>query len=182
MTENSSRLDELRTSARGWHGVQLAVLGFIGLCGVLEHGGGEGNPRSLQIIAGVLIVLALVLSCAATALVASAAWPVYGSDPALPPAPGDAYATEVQRTGKRLRLGIGITFLAVAMTAVAATSSWWPREKAQSASVEVSTNGGVACGELRDATPGVLALDSDGRRVTVALSDVLQLRPVTACH
>src|SRR3712207_8556040 len=33
----TGRLDELRASARGWHGVQLAVLGFIGLCGVLQE-------------------------------------------------------------------------------------------------------------------------------------------------
>ena len=45
-----SRIAELRGSARGWHGVQLAVLGFIGLCGVLREGAGSGEPHWLQVL------------------------------------------------------------------------------------------------------------------------------------
>jgi hypothetical protein len=41
------RLAELRTSARGWHGVQLAVLGFIGLCAVLQGQADSPAPRAL---------------------------------------------------------------------------------------------------------------------------------------
>ena len=44
MAEVGDRLTELRNSARGWHGVQLAVLGFIGLCGVLQSGAADDNP------------------------------------------------------------------------------------------------------------------------------------------
>jgi hypothetical protein len=122
---STSRLTELRSSARGWHGVQLAVLGFIGLCGVLQGTAGEDNPRWLQILAGWFVLLALVLSCVATALVASAAWPVYGSTRVDQPDVGDE--KEIRRTAYRLRAGIAITFVAVTVLAVAATSSWWQR-------------------------------------------------------
>ena len=75
----TDRLAELRTSARGWHGVQLAVLGFIGLCGVLQREG-TGTPGWLQITTGILILVALALACVATVLVATAAWPVDDTD------------------------------------------------------------------------------------------------------
>jgi hypothetical protein len=32
----ADRLQELSASARGWHTIQMAVLGFIGICGVLR--------------------------------------------------------------------------------------------------------------------------------------------------
>lgn len=174
----TDRLTELRTSARGWHGVQLAVLGFIGLCGVLQSGAGADNPRWLQVLAG---LLALTLSCVATALVASAAWPVYGSSPTAP-GPGADENGEIRRTGRRLRTGITMTFLAVVVVALAATSSWWPREVVTPGGfVEVSTGNAVLCGQLRQAEPGVLGVEVDGRPVQLALSDVVQLRPLDTC-
>ena len=30
------RLERLSASARGWHTIQMAVLGFIGICGILR--------------------------------------------------------------------------------------------------------------------------------------------------
>lgn len=185
MIEGSTRLEELRNSARGWHGVQLAVLGFIGLCGVLEQGGGEGSPRWVQITAGLLILLALALSCYATALVASVAWPLYGSRRAAAAAEPDpaGVGDEELRTGQRLRTGIAITYLAVALTALAATSSWWPGESSNGASgtVEVQTRNGVACGEIRDSQPGLMILDTGGELVQVSFGEIVALRPVATC-
>ena len=43
--------EQLRASARGWHGVQLAVLGFIGLCGALHDAGAATGPRWVQELA-----------------------------------------------------------------------------------------------------------------------------------
>ncbi|MEP6463709.1 MAG: hypothetical protein ABJC62_09920 [Frankiaceae bacterium] len=181
MIDDPNRLGDLRASARGWHGVQLAVLGFIGLCGVLEKGG--DNPRWLQIIAGLLVLFALLLACVATGLVASAAWPLYSSG-RVPTANADADdAGELARTGRRLRLGIGITFLAVAVTALAATSSWWPRGASTAGLLEVTSNRGLACGELRDSgRPGVIAITTGGRELVLSLSDVLAVRPVSECR
>lgn len=175
----SDRLAELRSSARGWHGVQLAVLGFIGLCGVLQRGSTAAGPQWLQALSVALVLVALAVACIATVLVALAAWPLYASAPATPADAGDG--AELRRTGRRLRAGIALTFVAVAVLAVAATSGWWPRPEPGSGLVEVSTAAGVACGVLVASTDGAVALEVSGRRVAVAPGDLQGLRPVTSC-
>jgi hypothetical protein len=178
--QGASRIAELRVSARGWHGVQLAVLGFIGLCGVLQRDAGSGKPHWLQVLAGLLVVAAFGLACVATVLVALAAWPVYA---ALPRAGGED--GEVASTSRRLRVGITLTYVAVAVLALATSSSWWPggtsSDQGRSA-VEVTTRAGQICGEL--GTPsgqGVLAISSGGRAVELAIPEVLTVSPVDAC-
>src|SRR3954447_23901046 len=76
----SSRLAELRVSARGWHGIQLAVIGFIGFCGVVQDGRSD-NPDWLQAWGGILALVALALASVATFLVGRVAWPLYGGRP-----------------------------------------------------------------------------------------------------
>ena len=178
MAEVGDRLTELRNSARGWHGVQLAVLGFIGLCGVLQSGAAADNPWWLQVLAGLLTLLALALACLATALVATAAWPVYGYKELRAQEADDQ---EVRRTSRRLRSGIAATFLAVTVLAVAATSSWWPSGSDGSPLVEVTTNSTQLCGELVPAEPGQVGLHVESRPVVIALQDVLQLQPRESC-
>ena len=90
----SDRLAELRVSARGWHGVQLAVIGFIGLCGVLQ-GGRPDNPMWLQVCAGILALAALAIACLATFLVALVAWPLYGGR-----RPAGDEAAQLERAGR----------------------------------------------------------------------------------
>jgi hypothetical protein len=182
-TDPAVRLADLRASAKGWHGVQLAVLGFIGLCGVLQ-GASPSDPHWLQVLAGVLVLASLVLACTATVLVATAAWPV--SEGPVSEGTGDASGQvpdEVHRTARRLRSGIGLTFVAVVVLAVAATSSWWPTsaDAASSPSVEVSTNQGSACGELRDDGPGAVTIATADGDVTVPLPQLVSLRPVSGC-
>ncbi|MET0526465.1 MAG: hypothetical protein ABWZ91_16795 [Nocardioides sp.] len=175
--ESGSRIGELRVSARGWHGVQLAVLGFIGLCGVLQRDAGAGHPHWLQVLAGVLVLAAFAVACVATVLVALAAWPVYGVRPRG--AGGDA---EVASTSRRLRTGITLTYVAVAVLALATSSAWWPGSDDGAGVVEVSTRSGRICGEL--GTPSgqqVLAVTTGGRTVELALADVVSLRPTDAC-
>ena len=43
----AGRLAELSASARGWHTIQMAVLGFIGICGVLRTSDSPA-PRAIQ--------------------------------------------------------------------------------------------------------------------------------------
>jgi hypothetical protein len=179
---SASRLVELRTSAKGWHGVQLAVLGFIGLCGVLQGNAGQDGPHWLQVLAGALVLLALVLACTATALVATAAWPVHDIEQ------GAAFGASVDQllhhTARRLRLGIGITFLAVMVLAVGASSAWWPNQQPGgdgSSLVEVTTSQGAACGTLEDGDPGTVTLNSGGQQVVVPAGAVQRLRPVASC-
>jgi hypothetical protein len=180
---SASRLVELRASAKGWHGVQLAVLGFIGLCGVLQGAAGHDGPHWLQVLAGLLVLLALALACTATALVATAAWPVHELEEL------DASEASVDQllhhTARRLRLGIVITFLAVVVLAVGATSSWWPQQESAGGSaslVEVTTNQGAACGQLQDADPGTIAVQTAGGPVVIAAGDVVRLHPVASCN
>jgi hypothetical protein len=182
--ENSSasRLVELRASAKGWHGVQLAVLGFIGLCGVLQGAAGQSGPHWLQVLAGLLVLLALALACTATALVATAAWPVHEIEDGV--AAGVSADNLLHHTASRLRLGIMITFLAVVVLAVGATSSWWPEETASiggASLVEITTNQGAACGTLQDGDPGTITISNGGQQVVVPAESVVRLRPVTTC-
>jgi hypothetical protein len=174
-------LQELRGSARGWHGVQLAVLGFIGLCGALQGGGSDSRPGWVQDLSFVLVLAALVLACSATVLVASAAWPVYGGAGHATESPAD----ELRHTGHRLRAGIAVTFVAVACLAVATSAAWWPTGRASgttgAALVEVRTGTGVACGVLQPADAGNLVVDVAGQSFTVALADVVSVRPVDSC-
>jgi len=68
----------LMESARGWHRIQLAVLGFVGLCGALWGGDGSAAPTWLQQAPGVLAVLAFALACLAVVLVGRVAYRLEG--------------------------------------------------------------------------------------------------------
>lgn len=161
--------ERLRTSARGWHGVQLAVLGFIGLCGALHDAAGAPGPEWVHRLAAVLVLVALALACVATALVAGEAWPVRSAADAGPRHPVG-----------HLRLGIALTFVAVGLAALATSSSWWPAGDATGL-VNVSTDQGTFCGQLLDSAEGAVVLDVSGQRVAVPLGRVSGLVPTSAC-
>jgi hypothetical protein len=168
-TAQEDRLAELRGSAKGWHGVQLAALGFIGLCGVIKPGE-SSNPEGLQALAGTLI------------LVGKAAWPIYGSQPL---SAADADQAAVERASGQVRRGLALTFVSIALTALAATTSWWPNEEAAAdgATVEVQAAGGqTVCGELAQSTRnGTLRVVTAGQPVDVPAGQVASVRPVDAC-
>jgi hypothetical protein len=172
-------LAALRNSARGWHGVQLAVIGFIGLCGVLQ-GGRPDNPMWLQVWAGILALIALLLACVATFLVARVAWPLYGGrEPAV------ADEAELARDGRRIKLGLALTFAAVALLALGTASGWWPQEDGGGSGGELvaveATSGESWCGTLEDAGGGRVGVSVDGSPVVLALGDVAALAPVESC-
>jgi len=181
--EKPSRLGELRSSARGWHSVQLAVIGFIGLCGVLQ-GGRPDNPMWLQVFAGLLAIAALVLACAATFLVARVAWPLYGGRD--PPVTDEGAA--VERDGHRIRRGLALTFLAVALLALGTATGWWPQEEAGGGggggdglvTVEL-TNGQRVCGSLEKASSGNLSVSVNGNPLVVPLDNVSAVTPTGSC-
>ncbi len=171
----------ITSSARGWHGLQLAALAFIGFCGVLSDAD-PTQPRWLQVGAGIAALAALVLASVAIVLVARVAWPLPGDQ--LP-----AEADRLDRAGRRLRVGIALTFLAVALMALAATSSWWPARSAappagtaEPASVVVTdATGATACGRLLDGPTGALRLATAQRTVDVALDAIADIAPVDTC-
>jgi hypothetical protein len=167
------RLAELRTSARGWHGVQLAVLGFIGLCGVLT-GDEPSNPGWLQWLAGILAIAALATACLATFLVASAAWPLYRGE-------AEAGPGELARTSHRLTSGLALTFVSVALIALSASSAWWPAD-AGDGDVQVRSASGQAwCGSLVASEAGTVAVGTGDRRVVVPIQALASVRPGGDC-
>jgi hypothetical protein len=176
------RLAELRASAKGWHGIQLAALGFIGLCGVIKTGDST-NPWALQVMSGILVLVAFVLACAGIVLVGRAAWPLYRGDPAAIEG-GEAAVATVSRQVTR---GLLMTFLSVAALALATAASWWPKDKggggAGAAQVQLQTNDGrTACGELAAAPQqGTLRVIAGSQPVDVALAALASVTPVGSC-
>jgi len=172
-----SPLAELRASARGWQGLQMAVIGFIGLCGVLQ-GGRPDNPMWLQVWAGLLALGALVLALVATFLVARVAWPLYGGQA--------SYGTEAEalaREGRRLRMGLALTVVALAALALGTATGWWPQsEEGGGALVAVQAADGQSwCGALGEAAPGALRIEVEGAPVVVSIDDVAAVGPVDSC-
>ena len=175
------RLAELRASAKGWHGIQLAALGFIGLCGVIQSGDST-NPRVLQVMSGILVLVAFVLACAGIYLVGRAAWPLYRGD--SQPSGGEA---AIAVTSRQLTRGLLMTFLSIAALSLAAASSWWPQEAgaAGAGGVHVrlqTADGRSACGELSESPqPGALRVIADSQPIDVALDSLASVSPVGSC-
>jgi hypothetical protein len=185
-TAAQDHLAELRASAKGWHGIQLAALGFIGLCGVIQTGDST-EPQALQVMSGVLVLVAFVLACAGICLVGRAAWPLYRGEPA--PADGGG-TTAIAQTSRLLTRGLLMTFLSIAALALATAASWWPKDDgagtagaAAAAQVQVQTNDGrSACGELRESPQaGTLRVVAAGGPVDVALSSLASVAPAAGC-
>lgn len=176
----AERLAELRSSARGWHGIQLAVIGFVGLCGVLK-GQDSSAPAWVQALAGYLAVSALAVACLATYLVGRAAWPLYDVRRAVPPV-----RDELERTSRRITTGLALTFTAVALVALAGLASWWPVDDtadagSSAAAVRIKAGGTTLCGTLAAAQPGAVGVTVDGRDVAVRFDQLTTLAPVAGC-
>ncbi|MEV7601117.1 hypothetical protein AB0O91_27510 [Kitasatospora sp. NPDC089797] len=115
-------LEGLAGSARGWHTIQLGVLGFVGICGVLRPAGGAA-PAAVQWLAASLAVIALGVACAALLTVGRVAYPISagtGSGPGVSP-------LALARARGRLHTGIRLTILALVLIVTAALTGWWPR-------------------------------------------------------
>lgn len=160
--------DALSTSAREWHKLQLAALGFVGLCGVLTGDSGTRLPMWLQVVAGVLSLVALATAALGLLLVAVVAWPLG--------APAD------RATGtRRLRAGVLLTCVAVGLTALSASSNWWPQSGAERPVRVNTTDGASACGSFVDSAAGWIDLDVRDTVVRVDLVDLVAVEPTESC-
>jgi hypothetical protein len=157
---------DVRESARGWHQLQVAVLGFVGLCGVLQRGRPE-NPMWLQTLAALLILGAFVIALAAIFVVGRVAWPA--SAPPLDAA-------------RRLRTGIRLTIFAVAVLALGTVSMWWPQDGDDGGQVTVqAVDGRTWCGPLAATRVGAVSVETEAGAVVVPLANVAALQPVESC-
>lgn len=171
-------LGELATSARGWHSIQLAVLGFIGFCGIIWDGGDPAAPTLLRWLPGVLVVLALLLALVAIHVVGRVAYPFRGAARTAP--------EEVRRTvdvrARRLRTGIALTYVAMTALVVATLSGWVPdTSDVGDAAVVADVTGQSWCGELAERAGAELRLDTAEGAVTLATDRVAVIHPVAGC-
>lgn len=172
--DHNGRRGGLAASARGWHRVQLAALGFIGLCGVLWSVGESSAPQGVNWLAAAFALAAIVLQGLAIYVVGTVAYPFYG-------VPDVADTATQAAKSQRLRSGIRMTYAAVGLIVVATLAAWWPQTDESGLVEALDASGASVCGELVAGSGGALALDTADGRVTVPLEAVAELRPVTDC-
>jgi len=166
--------DRLSASARGWHTIQMAVLGFIGICGVLRTSDSPA-PRAIQWLAAALAVAALAAASLAIFSVGRVAYPVDDA------ADGTSALRSAGQAAARLRAGIRLTIVAVILAVIAALSGWWPA-KASSAAVAVTgTSGQAWCGQLVSGPAGAISVRTGNGVITVPAQGIAQVRPVAQC-
>ena len=165
------RLERLSASARGWHTIQMAVLGFIGICGILRTTSSSA-PRAVQWLAAALAVAALAVACMAIFTVGRVAYPV--SD-----APVGDHA--VAGSAARLRAGIRLTIVALILAVIAALSGWWPSPASNPAVAVTGTTGQAWCGPLVSGPAGAISVRTASGIITVPTQAIAQVSPVGRC-
>jgi hypothetical protein len=170
-----ARQEELSASARGWHTIQMAVLGFIGICGVLRTTGSSSAPRAVEWLAAALAVAALVVACLAVFTVGRVAYPVTAATGETSDSPDTAGAAA------RLRAGIRLTVVALILAVLAGLSGWWPSAAATTATAVTGTTGQAWCGQLVDGPAGAISVRTANGVIRVPVQAIAQVRPVTAC-
>ena len=172
VTAPADGLEKLSASARGWHTIQMAVLGFIGICGVLRTTDSPA-PRAVQWLAAALAVAALAAASLAVFTVGRVAYPVGGATE------GASALPSTRQAATRLRAGIRLTIVALILAVIAALSGWWPTS-ASAAAVAV-TNGQAWCGPLVTGPAGAISVRTGNGVISVPAQAIAQVRPVAQC-
>ena len=170
----ADRLEEISASARGWHTIQMAVLGFIGICGVLRTPDSPA-PRAIQWLAAALAVAALAAASLAIFSVGRVAYPVNDA------ADGSSAVPSAGQAAARLRAGIRLTIVAVILAVIAALSGWWPAKASTAAVAVTGTSGQAWCGPLVSGPAGAISVRTGNRVITVPAQGIAQVRPVAQC-
>ena len=174
----AGRLEELSASARGWHTIQMAVLGFIGICGVLRTTGSPA-PRAVQWLAAALAVAALAAASLAVFTVGRVAYPVDGAADGASALPSAGQAAG--QAAARLRAGIRLTIVAVILAVIAALSGWWPAPASTAAVAVTATSGQAWCGPLVNGPAGAISVRTGNGVITVPAQAIAQVGPVAQC-
>ena len=157
----------------------MAVLGFIGICGVLRTTGSTA-PRAVQWLAAALAVAALAAASLAIFTVGRVAYPVHDA------VDGASALPSAGQAAARLRAGIRLTIVAVILAVIAALSGWWPAHASTAvaavAAVAVTAASGQAwCGPLVDEPAGAVSVRTGTGVITVPAQAIAQVRSVAAC-
>jgi hypothetical protein len=165
------QLERLSASARGWHTIQMAVLGFIGICGILRTTSSPA-PHAVQWLAAALAVAALAVACTAIFTVGRVAYPV-----------GDAIEAGRAVTGgtARLRAGIRLTVMALILAVIAALSGWWPSSASNPAVAVTGTTGQAWCGPLVSGPADAISVRTANGIIAVPTQAIAQVSPVGHC-
>jgi hypothetical protein len=170
----AGRLEKLSASARGWHTIQLAVLGFIGICGILRTASSPA-PRAVQWLAAALAVAALAAACVAVFTVGRVAYPVNDATD------GASAAPDAARAAARLGAGIRLTIVALILAVIAALSGWWPAASPTAAVAVTTTSGQAWCGPLVSEPAAAISVRTAHGVITVPAQAIAQVRPVAQC-
>jgi hypothetical protein len=160
-------------SAKGWHNIQLAVMGFIGLCGVLRMGNTPDGPQWLGWWSAGMVILAFVSSLLAMWMVGSVAFPLYtfGGEAGMP-----------QSAPQRLRGGIRMTFVSILLMVLAGLTGWWPAGASESNVQVRDANGASVCGTWVEGAPaGSIWLRTPDGVVTINVRAIAQMDKVSSC-
>jgi hypothetical protein len=164
-------LEKLSTSARGWHTIQMAVLGFIGICGILRTASSPA-PRAVQVLAAVLAVAALAVACVAIFTVGRVAYPVTDAVDG---------ASAVAGAAARLRAGIRLTIVALILAVIAALSGWWPAASPTASVAVTAVDGRTWCGPLVSGRAGAVSVRTGNGVIPVPVQAIAQVRPAAQC-
>jgi hypothetical protein len=171
----ADRRKELSASARGWHNIQMAVLGFIGICGVLRATSSPA-PRAVQWLAAALAVAALAAAALAVFTVGRVAYPIDDT------ADGAGALPSAGQAARRLRAGIRLTIVALILAVIAALSGWWPASSSTSAVAVTATSGQAWCGPLVNGPAAAISVRTGNGVITVPAQAIAQIHPVAQCR
>jgi hypothetical protein len=161
-------------SAKGWHNIQLGVMGFIGLCGVLTMGETPSGPQWLELWSAATAGLAFVVSLLSTWMVGSVAFPLYGFTN-----PGEAMPASAPG---RLRGGIVMTFLSIVLMVLSSLSGWWPSGLGGEKVQVKGTTGAAACGTwVEGAHAGAIWLQTAEGTIKIEIGAISEMSPVSSC-
>jgi hypothetical protein len=178
--------DELRRqreAAKGWQPTQIAILGLVSVVGAVKGTQGiQAMDTGARWTAITAMVLALIAACAGLTLLAASAWPLPRLK-ARVAAPAEAsLVRRITSTRLRAKFGLGATFAALLLLAVAVMTTWLPAENDGKNLVRITTGTSSFCGELRAGSGAAISIGIGTQTIVVPVADIQTIIPEGSCH